>query len=246
MSTRSAPVGYSLFDIFTRIVPGLTVFLPLIVLGWILGYQIDMDFRVFVLGFGILGLITGELIDMVRSAVFHVPSPFKQVIFKYTKDESILGRSDQIDLYIEGKLPRWLQSSFYQGDKGRDNIFDLTDMDFRTEFEDQFDLDMDSENIRAVYSTFLSHMDSRMSSRTRRYRMLRDFSQNLMFSSILAMIFSIYLVFQNATPERVATVVFSIIVLFLFIMIALIFSNAVYPLVDLLIIDYYVDKKGEM
>lgn len=241
MPAKSTPAGYSVFDFLTRIIPGLIVILPLFVGLLLFGPSIILDVQISILLLSVLGLIIGEFIDFLRSSLFRVPSPFKQVLYHHTRDEEVLSWLDKVDLWIQRKLPTSLQSKFLTSQTGRETIFNLSNSSFKDEFEDQFNLSLDSTSPHTLYSTFLNHMDSRMASRTRRYYTLRIFSQNLMAATLGAGFVSLVVASLNLGDPKILAILFiSIIILTIVFEVALIFSSVSYPLVDLLIIDYYL------
>lgn len=243
MPTQSSPSGYSIYDLLTRVVPGITVLIPFIVAYLITETQVKVELNVALVALAGVGLVIGEVINLIRSSIVHVPVPFKQVIYHHTGDESILGRGDRLDLWAKNKLPARYQSRFFTDDVGRSTIFDSEEIDFQTSFEDHFGLDFEEDSAYSIYQTFLSYMDGRMATQTRRNYILRIFAQNLMFASGLTVLTTLWVIYKNLDqPQLLLGAIISVSILTILFQVAMLFSSAAYKLVDLLIIDYYVDQ----
>lgn len=243
MSAQSSPIGYSLFDLLTRVVPGFTAILPLAIGYTIVDFQVELPVQITVLSLGVFALIVGEFVDLIRSARFRVPSPFKEVVYHQTGDERILSKSDKLSLRLERLFRDKLGRPFTFEDIGRTTVFHEAEADLQTEYEQHLGLSWETSSTFAIYSALLSYMDSRMSSQTRRYYILRIFAQNLIIASVITMILFLIVAVQNLDdPTTIVITVFSIFVLFLVVEVAFIFLSASYPYVDSLLIDYYVER----
>lgn len=243
MSKGTSPFGYNFYDFLTRIVPGLTIILPFYVGYLSAGTNVNVNSRVTLIFLGLIALVFGELIDLFRSTIFRVPSPFKEIIYYHTHDEDILSKWDKADLWLERRLPEFIRSKFLTNEIGRKTIFEAANDDFRNEYENHFNLDFNSNSTPTLYSTFLNYMDTKMTSRTRRYYTLRAFSQNLMAATIFMGLSTLYVAIQNLENTPILGILLiSIVILSLLFELALVFSSVSYPLVDLLIIDYYLDR----
>ena len=241
--TQSSPLGYSIFDIMTRIVPGLTVVIPLAIAYALGDFRIEIGFQPTIVVLILGGLLIGEIIDLLRSGLFPIPSPFTQVLYHHTEDKTILSRWDRADLWVSNRLPGRLKPQFLVTETGRRTVFDGSDFDFQDVFENQFELEFESSTPYLLYSAFRSHMDARMSSQTRRYYVLRIFAQNLMFASILSTIVAGWVALTNLDNDLAVVVgLVSGVVLMTAFVVGLLTSTAAYPYIDELIIDYYVDR----
>ncbi|MFB6196808.1 MAG: hypothetical protein ABEI52_00870, partial [Halobacteriaceae archaeon] len=188
--------------------------------------------------------------DIFRSAIFPVPTPFKQVIYGSIDDPEVLSFWDR--LYIRASdllrpihryIPDRILSYFSEETLGRVTVFDPSDRSFRDELETQFEVELNSLSVYAIYSMFLSYMEPRMGRVTRRHQLVRIFSQNLMIASFLAAIHLAWIISINL--ESPLHVVVGIILLFILMIVwefALFLSSVAYSFVDLLIIDYYIDR----
>lgn len=243
MTAKPSPFGYSVFDFLTRIIPGLVVVTPLAVSYVTLGPRVDVGYQPVLIGLAVVGLVIGEVIDLVRSSLFRVPLPFKQVLYRHTDNREILSRFDRCDLWLQAKMPEALKPNFITEEVGRGTLFDGSSEDFQEEYESHFGLKFEETHPGLLYLSLLSHMDSRMSSDTRRYYTLRIFAQNLMFAALFTIFTSLAVIvanLENAGLILVATL--SIFLLAGFFYLGMIISSVAYPFVDRLIIDYYVER----
>lgn len=251
MSTSSIS-GINLGDIMTRVVPGIVVISPLLVLVYYgISDLVNSNLNYAILSVLAIGFLIGETIEMIRTSLFRVPTPFSHVIYTHTKNKDCLSWRDRASLWmndkvgqIKSEIPFFKRTKISESTKERRTIFVESNSDFQEIFESDFGLKFKDNTNYALYSAFLSHMEGKMSESTKSNRRLTIFSQNLRAALLPAIALSFYIVVVEDLSGRVLTsLVLLIIGLYCAIFFAQFVLSASYGYIDLLIIDYYVDRE---
>lgn len=211
--SRQTPTGFNIADLYTRIVPGtvltLSVFFPLIappafeniLIGESFYQQLPNDGNLtwILLLFVIFSLIVGEFVDLARGSWRPVPPQFRKIIYNTTNERHRLGIIQRIFLQIsECNIP--LLGFFVVGldhynfnwvstDSGeiKTTIGD-SDAGFLDRFRIQMGMSTTFSDPRIIYLSLLSHMDTRMSTTTRKYKMAYESLENFRFAYFFSLI----------------------------------------------------------
>lgn len=247
-TAQSTPGGFNLYDLFTRVGPGAVAIFPMILYLYIIEeipQIISSEMSVVMLTIG--AFIVGEFIDLIRSTMFPVPLSFRRLLYNEINRDDILSRFDVWVLMTYDKLkykfPDRLEKYITGFEIGHKSIYTPTDQEFHEMIKSQFEIDIDSHSIYDVYSVLLSYMEPKLSRRARRYQMLRVFSQNIFISAVIAVIYSLVIMYIFSSIPYIIYIILIYFVVSTSIGLAFVFSPAGHRFVDLLIIEFYTYNK---
>lgn len=272
MSSRQTPTGFNIADLYTRIVPGtvltLSVFLPLFgtsafenfLAGESIYQQIPNDSNLtwVLLLFVIFSLIAGEFVDLLRGSRRPVPPMFRKIIYNSTNDRYVLGLGQRLYLWIyERHIP--LLNHFLLGldtnnfnwvstDNGeiKTTIGD-SDAGFLNHFRAEMNMTPTFTNPRIIYLSLSSHMDTRMSTTTRKYKTAYESLENFRLAFFISLV---PIVIHVASDEYFQQAIAVLLLLFLvMIYVYAMFlgkssTNAEGLYIESLIIDYLIPSRG--
>lgn len=192
MSATRTPIGFSLDALLTRVIPGLIVIFPWAIDLWLIAPELYEDTTTVLFAIAMGALVIGELVEHVRSGLFRVPLPFAYAMYKETGDESDLPGLFRYRLKLDRLLPsRFSLVTDFPEDVRLDSRLDHN---FFKEMEEAFDLDSSRARSRDFFDTLVLYIGNEQSERTRRYRNMYIFTQNLKMSSLVSIIVFLYFI----------------------------------------------------
>lgn len=150
MSSRQTPVGFSISDLFVRIIPGAVVVTTFILpqLG-LSDYIWNLEFiqsppenvTLLLVIFALFSLVVGEFLDVIRGNLVPVPYLFRRIIYEKTGERESLSVYQRITLWVVDREPKnWILQrlvSFL-----RSLIWELGGGNFRWEINDDSKISM--------------------------------------------------------------------------------------------------------
>lgn len=184
MTQRQTPIGYSVYDILTRMVPGAVVLAP----GAITIIQgnpnlLEVITTPQVLIAGILLLIVGESVVVLRSGI-RVPPPFLEEVYKEAERDDVLDSFMRIELWLSERLPKITPSA--RVDKDSKTISETLEFDFRRSAESELNIDFETHSAEDIYHYLCIYLEDDLTRTTRRRRSLYVFVSNLRAAAILS------------------------------------------------------------
>lgn len=241
MSARGTPVGFGIYDLFTRVAPGsiflLIIFSPVVVdlPPFPLDTSVVGNASFLLVIFAILSLVVGEGINHVASIVYLPPRSFTRFLREQGVDVplGIVDRTKQA-------LPMLSVS--------HSSIYTATGADFWELFTSQFQIEEDFNSSWDIYRILLSYMEPRLSPKAQRQHVIYHFVNNTLCAIIVgipmavgAEILSYYMgSFSNVS----AVVVFLLTVLAICLVgfLLMMFTGNSSRFVSDLLIEYYIDR----
>lgn len=228
MAFRGTPVGYNIYDLLTRVVPGAIGVGSLIISTSSLDtlYQILQSTQQLIL-VGITSLIIGEAINLFRSQIAPVPRSFHLLLYEEFDDPVLLGRRDRFWRRVKTNP----DFSVY-------NPFLNTNKEFWETFQSQFDLNSEAVNPIFAYNTLVTFMEPYFSGKLARYRATFLFVQNTILSCIASIgivVFTLVAVSNSGLEQLLA---FLILVVVLSYIVAL-FQGIERVYVQMLLTEYH-------
>lgn len=241
MSTRSTPVGFSLHDFLTRIIPGSVILAPALTGLYVFFPNFFSNVSLIVVLIAIMSFLCGELIEQLRIGLFRVPMPFRYLIYNQTGDISKMPFWYQ----KEKQLQKWFPERLHREEpKGEDYLPDYLNMDFRSQIENEFDIDFVSHSPRDIYDLLILSLEPNFSSRTRRHQSLYAFSKNLQIATAIAIFLYLGEFLLNMQNEIIQIAIISLIGVLTLIFVSISFLIATPHLyVELLLKEYYLKSK---
>ena len=235
MSARGSPIGFGIFDLLTRVIPGavflLMAFGPTGFITFGLSIQ---NLTSYLIVFTVLSLLTGETINHISWHVYSPPASFKRFLHEQGLDVS-LGLIDR----IRQALPFLLI---------RSNIHTNAKDDFWHLFRTQFRFEEEYHNASDIYHHLLTYMEPRLSPRTLRQMTVFHFVNNtaiaVLFGGIAVILSVLFEWFSGALTGSILSL--SIIgygsgLAVLYVLAAIFgYQESIY--VSYLLIEYYIDR----
>jgi len=228
VTPRGTPVGYNIYDLLTRVVPGA------IGVGSLIVSTSSLDALYQVLGstpqlilFGTTSLIIGEAINLFRAHIAPIPRSFHRVLYEEFENPALLGRRDRFWRRVKNDPDFSVYDPFL-----------TTNKEFWETFESQFDLSSDNVDPILSYNTLVSFMEPYFSGKLARYRATFLFVQNTILSCIASIgiiIFTLIAVNSSSLEQYLA---FLILVLVLSHIVAL-FQGIERAYVQMLLTEYH-------
>jgi len=194
MVNQSTPIGFSLQDLLTRVIPGSVTLAPAISGLYLFEPNLFPSSNMLLISFGLTEFLIGTLIDQVRTGIFGVPFEFQFFIYKETDNQSKLPWRHRKILKIQNTLPDWIPK-YYQYTETDSYLPNRLDLDFQKSMEDRLGIDFQESNPRDIHDALILYLQPNMSSRTLRQQYLYFFPKNLQIATVGAI--SLYL-FQFA------------------------------------------------
>lgn len=201
MASSQTPIGFTVREFYTRIIPGTVILATFIVPFTINAYwgetPLENPFglsHTFLL-FGIVSLVLGEIVNTVRELAT-TPHWFKLFVYEATGETSVLGRRQRLFLRI---WPSLIHSNIYQmneiqrGIEGSDKLYDVICAD----------LGFESKAIEPslLYIALMNHMDDKMSSLTKRHQINYILAENVWLSLIYTVILQMIVILLSFVIE---------------------------------------------
>lgn len=201
MSSSQTPVGFTVQELYTRILPGLVIVLsvsiPPIITNRIEGgsIEIPLTFTNTLLLIGLVSLVAGEIINIIRELI-SIPYWFRLIVYEGTSDKSHLGWRLQLLMIV---WPRTI-------DKNLEYITEIVesttlDDDLYRNICNKLGFDPESVKPRLLYMGLMNHMDSQMSSLTRRHQMNYNFTENVWISLMLGLFLNLAIIIVHLFGE---------------------------------------------
>lgn len=271
MSTNQSLAGYSLADLYTRIFPGALILIPIILaISILVGQSVDWINLISVgnlIGFAILALLFGEIINYIANGSGESPEKFNVLLYSETGRKDVLGirnemlaepednktRLARVYSYIIDKIPH--TSTEIRSNKnvfdGKSNVdlIDALESDYNIRIQPK-DSESDSTNLipsDRIYHLILSQTWSEMSPVTRRYFYLNKLISNLRVVFIITTPLSItYLILGLIVEGSRILAIFAIILILFTLPMAIVpqvvFSGVEDNYVTHLLDDYYLSR----
>lgn len=248
MTAGKASTSFTIYDLLTRITPGLVFLIPLAAIVT----QLDFGFlgnhpTYSGLAIILLSLIFGEIINGLRLSLLDVPNQFRRVLYSDTGNEEYLSWRDRITL----AGAKWISENIHEMDSGlsTNSLFDYRRGTLIAVVNQRF---QPSKQINATYDLYeliISDLSGNESRRTRRLRSVYIFQQNtqlaLKLSAGIALIISLT-GFAGLTNFEDTLVIAAFLVFFLLFIIhyfLTIFINSIASIdriyIESLLSDYY-------
>ncbi|WP_275882516.1 hypothetical protein [Halorhabdus sp. BNX81] len=242
---------FSIQDLLTKIIPGFIIILPFL-LSLTVEYQKQLTENSTILGFVILGLsyIFGIIIEHLQSTTFRVPSDLRIHLADHFDIDSYVPLSRKIrnsasNTYLStvSRFPRPIQRVLPSVDRFEYGyLIDRYDWEFKQAIKEDLELNIGEDDIRAIYDLLLIHMDGKLSERTLKYKLIRQFDINMRISASAALIlYVVALVIEQSYITIVSTIIIFILS-FLVLILHLYLGDSGYYYTDLLIKEYYYDR----
>lgn len=178
MSSSQTPVGFTVRELYTRILPGFVVlvaFTPFYNDMAISGFFVEtsLEFMHVVILIGLLSLLFGELVNTFRELTT-APHWFRLIVYDETGNKSVLGRRQRLLLRI------W-PASISKNIVYMTEIVESTTIDSGLYSHLCKNLGFNPESIKPniLYIALMNHMDGQMSSLTKRHQVNNIFSENV-------------------------------------------------------------------
>jgi len=184
-SSAPSPVGFNLYDLLTRVTPGL--FLLTVMTTTISGpmFLLEIsDSSFFAVLAVFAGFLTGEIIDSVRMTLFAAPKPFRCLIYEERKSgdrwTDIRSRIDYLFLF-----------------KGTASTHFLTSNSIWPKLKRYLRVDDELQDSNEIYLRLVFDIDSELTVMTRRYQTTTQFIQNMRVAVPIALFFIAYSFFAD-------------------------------------------------
>lgn len=190
--------GLSLRDVLTRVLPGFLMLLPLLIVLFLLQPGLFDHAGILFLLVLISSLLTGEVADQMRSAVGGVPRDFQRYIASEVDDPSRRPFFDRYAPWFRSFF-QWLATEL--NIPSRDPVDKRSDMDFRGDIEERFQVKYQNDTTRDIYDLLLLHLDPHLSGRTRRYQSIYILSANAKIGLLLSLFFYFVIAMSERNSE---------------------------------------------
>lgn len=238
MSVQNTPVGISVHDFLTRIIPGAVLIAPAVLSLSISQPALfgDTSFVMLIIGLG--SFIAGEIIEIMRSAAFRTPLPFLHLIYRETDNEEKLSWTQQKLLGLEREVSSHIPD---RRETSKSNYLESRlQLDLRDSMEQELGIDFDSSSPRDIYDFLILRLEPELSIQTKRYRSLTAFTSNLRIASVLALLcYGLFFLVDREDPWITFALGVSVILFGYIWPISQVFSNASNLYVEALLKEYY-------
>lgn len=199
MASTQTPAGFSLETFLIQVVPGLVMISPILLNLWITTpVNTDTSSATLVV-IALAALISGEIVEQLRSGLFRVPIPFSYHIYTVTEDMSHLPKRYRYAIRIDELTPDRLNIV-----SEADEEYVLEErfqFNFLENMEEEFSLDPDSALPRDFYDSLLLYLGDGVNTLTQDYQKACKFNQNLKISVLIALFFyGYYAVWEYPNP----------------------------------------------
>lgn len=265
MSSEQLSVShFGIYDILTRIVPGavmLLVFLTLMAIDPAANFSISVNSVIPSSGtdlvmYAIASFLTGEVINIIRIKSHPVPYPFVRLVYEQTNDSEILTTIDKAKSYLNRSIARIFPQMIWDALPKRiktflpsvtigSNVTTKTQHGFWREFKNHFGVNDRFDDIEDIYWLFLSHMEPRMTTQTKRQQTIMHFTTNLFIVLVVSVYFSIWFYFFSSeigVGFLVTTFIITVLTLYLLLPI---FAFLESKFVNKLLIEYYYSRNED-
>lgn len=241
MSVKSAPIGFSLHDFLTRIIPGTVILAPALTGLYVYYPSLFSNIGLIVVLTTLIAFLLGELTEQLRTGLLRVPFPFRYLIYNETGDLSKMPLWYRKESKIQPWLPKRLQRKEPSGD---DYLPAHLNLDFRSQMENEFDVDFKVDRPRDIYDLLILSLEPNLSARTRRHQSLFAFTKNLQIATVVAIVLYVaeFLVDTQNGVFQIAILALIIVLTFILVFISFLKASA-HIYFELLIKEYYLKHK---
>lgn len=243
MSLSASPT-FGIYEFLTRMVPGSVLFVSIYFTT-----GSDLELLRSLPPISVLALVTvfyvlGELIEFFRVSIYSLPRPFRRALYSESNNKAHLGNIDSWKIN-NMKERWWLPNSSIE----YKTIFAENGENLWERMTEAFDFNEDYENAYRIFNVFVSEMDPKISSSTRRVKRTYIFFQNLQISVVLSVIIPTFIfAFSSggASINGLRLFVVVVLVLFFLYMYRMVFKEIATVYVDSLINEFYREVNGNV
>lgn len=191
MANQSKTYGFSIYDIFTRVIPGLIIILSFIITPNLEMFSSSLNSAstAEILAVGVGAFLAGEVINLLRENWSPVPTTFRRILYQETDNGEFLNSLDKMRLWAGFEIPE------------RRSIYKNTDRELYAEIKSEFNLPDNFDITTDLYTLVVNHVDGDMSSRTERFQMVYTFTENFTWAMI---VFAIVIVYRGLVGDGVS------------------------------------------
>lgn len=252
---------FRIYDILTRIVPG-TLFVVLTIeisshfpgsTGTYSPIAHILSSTAALLIYLGLGLVFGELIQLIRGRFHPVPYPFRRLLFHQSGDRDFLATHDKYRLEFWDWLSAGYSGMVFKPVSNlsptswfsiKNSVSTNARIGFWNDFKYKFGIDDDFNEAVDVYGLLVGYMEPRMTSDLMRYRAVVDFMSNLSMVTLWLAYTGIFAVSDyRISGPTIAGFVF--LILFSLLPLVSLFGLIEREYINRLILEYLLARKEE-
>lgn len=185
MTAGKASASFTIYDLLTRIIPGLVFLISQAAIATQFEFRIMADNPTYsALVIILVSLVLGEVMNGIRLSFLDVPNQFRRILYSSTGDEEYLAWMDRKTI----RIAKWISENVYEIDSSfsTNSLFDYRRGTLIEVVNQRFEPSKRIVGSYDLYELIISDLSGNESRRTRRLRSVYIFQQNTRLSLLIS------------------------------------------------------------